>query len=123
MGAKLLVRTVPICVFVGFYGFAVRGYDRILFQLGAIYRAVRTTRQGVTPAGAPVFERRAASFAFPAIFDYYFSKAQRRPYAGLGMVAAHIVTGTIESQAAGPSPAGAPFEGQFFLKHQLPAYV
>ena len=38
-------------------------------------------------------------------------------------MAGHIVTGTIESLSSTGGSVEAPFEGQIFLKNQLPAYV
>jgi hypothetical protein len=89
-----------------------------------MYRRVRVISQTVTPPGAGTFETRGASFEFPVILDYYFSKGKWRPYAGVGMVAGHVGTGTLESHAApGSTGVEAPFVGQFFMKTQLPAYV
>ncbi len=97
-------------------------YNRFLLQLDAMYRPIRVLTQGFNPTGA-TFETRGASFEFPVIFDYYFSKGKRRPYAGFGMVAARIATGTLESHVPSAGVLETPFEGQFFFKSQLPAYV
>jgi len=99
-------------------------YDRFLIQLDAMYRSFRGRSQSINPPTGATFELRAASFEFPVVFDYVFSKRNWRPYAGVGMVAGHVVTGTIESHLT-PAAGGVetPFEGQFFLKNQLPAYV
>lgn len=97
-------------------------HDRLLIELDAMYKPLRFRSQSTTP-GAVTFEIRAASFEFPVVFDYLFSKGNRRPFAGVGMVAGHIVTGTLESHGTAGSAVETPFVGQFFLKHQLPAYV
>jgi len=99
-------------------------YNRLLVQLDAMYKPVRGISKSINPASTTSFEFRAASFEFPVVFDYVFSKGDWRPYAGVGMVAGHVVTGTIESHStAGPGGIETPFEGQFFLKNQLPAYI
>src|SRR5206468_8242586 len=48
--------------------------DRLLIELDAMYRPLRYTSQGTRPADAVIFEIRAASFEFPVVFDYLFSK-------------------------------------------------
>jgi hypothetical protein len=94
--------------------------DRLLIQLEAMYKPIRGRSQSISPPTGARFEYRASSFEFPVLFDYYFSKGNRRPFAGGGIVAAHIVTGTTKAAAiAGETP----FEGQFSMGNQLPAFV
>jgi hypothetical protein len=95
-------------------------YDRLLLQLDAIYKPFRGRDQSVNPPTGATFNFRAASFEFPVIADYLITRGKRRPYAGLGVVAAHLMNGTNESLVPGPN---APFEGQFFGRTQLPAYI
>jgi hypothetical protein len=100
-------------------------HDRFLIQLDAMYKRVRGRQQGTNP-GAAIFEFRAASFEFPVIVDYYFTRGRWRPYAGVGVVAGHISTGTLDSRFPPGSGAGeldTPFSGQLLLRKQLPAYV
>lgn len=100
-------------------------YDRLLIQFDALYKRVRGRSQAINP-GATIFELRAASFEFPAIVDYYFARGKRRPYAGIGVVAGHISTGTIDSHFPPGTGGGAletPFSGQLLMRNQLPAYV
>jgi hypothetical protein len=97
-------------------------HDRILVQLNAMYKPFRGHSQSINPPTGGAVSFRAASFEFPLIVDYLFSKKHPRPYAGLGVVAAHVGQGTIESQF----PSGVstvPFEGQLFLRNDLPAYL
>jgi hypothetical protein len=97
--------------------------DRLLIQLDAMYKPLRFQSRSVRPTDSAVFEIRGASFEFPVVFDYLFSKGKRRPFAGIGMVAGHITTGTLESHGTAGGPVETPFVGQFFLKHQLPAFI
>lgn len=94
-------------------------YDRLLVQLDATYKPFRGS-QRLNPTLGATFNFNAASFEFPLIADYLFSRKTRRPYAGLGIVAAHLTNGTTEGVLPG---GGAPFEGQFFMRSQLPAYI
>jgi hypothetical protein len=97
--------------------------DRLLVQVDALYKRVRGRSRG-NLATAPTFEYRAASFEFPVLFDYYLSKGSRRPFAGGGIVAGHVITGTTTSHAAaGTGGVETPFEGQFSIGNQLPAFV
>jgi hypothetical protein len=96
-------------------------YDRFLIQLDALYKRVRGRSQSVNPRGA-IFEFRAASFEFPLIVDYYFAKGKWRPYAGVGVMAGHVVTGTLDSHFPGAGGIETP-QGQLLLRNQLPAYV
>jgi hypothetical protein len=97
-------------------------YDRMLVQFDAIYKPFRGRTQSLNPPTGGAVNFRAAWFEFPVIADYLFSKRKTRPYAGLGIMAAQIGQGTIEDQF----PSGVstvPFEGQLFLRNQLPAYL
>jgi len=105
--------------------FQVILYDRFLIQGDAMYKRVRGRTQPVNP-GSAIFEFRAASFEFPVIVDYYFTRGNWRPYAGAGVVAGHISTGTLDSRFPPGSGSGnldSPFSGQLLLRNQLPAYV
>jgi hypothetical protein len=92
-------------------------YNRSLVQLDAMYKPFHGS-ENFNPPTAPTFNLRAASFEFPIVADYLFTKGKLRPYAGIGAVAAHIINGTIETGLS-----TSPFEGQLFLRPQLPAYV
>ena len=97
-------------------------YDRILVQLDAMYKPFRGHTQSINPPTGGIVDLRAASFEFPLIVDYLFSKRNPRPYAGLGVVAAHIGQGTIGLQPR-DGLSIVPFEGQLFLRNDLPAYL
>jgi hypothetical protein len=92
-------------------------YNRVLVQLDAMYKSFRGSENFNPPTGT-TFNLRAASFEFPLVADYLFTKGTLRPYAGIGAVAAHIINGTIETGLT-----TSPFEGQLLLRPQLPAYV
>jgi hypothetical protein len=97
-------------------------FDRVLMQVDALYKPLRASRQNLNPASPTRFDFRAASFEFPVILDLYLSKDRPRPYAGGGVVVGHIFSGTTRSSSTGPG-GETPFEGQFFLSNQLPAFV
>ena len=99
-------------------------HNRFLIELDAMYKPFRALQQPVRSPGGSTFELKAASFEFPLVVDYFFSRGERRSFAGFGVVAGYVGTGTIESHLmVPPGSVETPFEGQLLLRNQLPAYV
>ena len=92
-------------------------HDRFRFSLEAMYKRIRGRSVSVIPPDGATFEFRAASWEFPVLFDYSFSKEGLRPFAGGGVIAGHVTKGTTTSNT---QPQ---YQGGFSMGNQLPAYV